>query len=92
MEGPLLGPPAVHGRPTWPTFRAEHPDGIVVVHPECAHEVVEVADQVGSTDFIIKAVEAAPAGLGDRASAPRSTWCSAWPPSTPTAPSSPSTR
>ncbi|MDZ7677783.1 MAG: quinolinate synthase NadA [Acidimicrobiales bacterium] len=43
-------------------FRAEHPDGIVVVHPECAHEVCEVADQVGSTDFIIKAVDAAPAG------------------------------
>ena len=43
-------------------FRAEHPDGIVVVHPECSHEVVELADQVGSTDFIIKAVEAAPPG------------------------------
>jgi quinolinate synthase len=43
-------------------FRAEHPDGVVVVHPECAHAVVEVADQVGSTDFIIKAVAAAPAG------------------------------
>ena len=43
-------------------FRAEHPDGLVVVHPECAHEVIDVADQVGSTDFIIKAVEAAPAG------------------------------
>ncbi|HWI05343.1 MAG TPA: quinolinate synthase NadA [Acidimicrobiales bacterium] len=43
-------------------FRAQHPDGLVVVHPECAHEVIEVADQVGSTDFIIKAVEAAPAG------------------------------
>ena len=43
-------------------FRAEHPDGLVVVHPECAHEVIEVADEVGSTDFIIKAVEAAPAG------------------------------
>ena len=43
-------------------FRAAHPDGLVVVHPECAHEVIEVADQVGSTDFIIKAVEAAPAG------------------------------
>jgi quinolinate synthase len=43
-------------------FRAEHPDGIVVVHPECAHEVVELADQVGSTDFIIKAVADAPAG------------------------------
>jgi quinolinate synthase len=43
-------------------FRAEHPDGIVVVHPECAHEVCELADQVGSTDFIIRAVEAAPTG------------------------------
>ena len=28
-------------------FRAAHPDGLVVVHPECAHEVVELADQVG---------------------------------------------
>jgi quinolinate synthase len=43
-------------------FRASNPEGLVVVHPECAHEVIEVADQVGSTDFIIKAVEAAPAG------------------------------
>jgi len=42
-------------------FRAEHPDGVVVVHPECAHEVVQLADQVGSTDYIIKAVgQAAP--------------------------------
>ena len=43
-------------------FRAAHPEGIVIVHPECAHEVVEVADQVGSTDYIIRAVDAAPAG------------------------------
>ncbi len=43
-------------------FRSEHPSGFVVVHPECAHEVVELADQVGSTDFIIKAVAAAPPG------------------------------
>lgn len=43
-------------------FRAEHPTGQVVVHPECAHDVVALADQVGSTDFIIAAVEAAPAG------------------------------
>ncbi len=43
-------------------FRAAHPGGIVVVHPECAREVVEVADQVGSTDYIIRAVDAAPAG------------------------------
>ncbi len=43
-------------------FRAEHPDGMVVVHPECAHDVVVMADAVGSTDFIIKTVEEAPAG------------------------------
>jgi quinolinate synthase len=43
-------------------FRAEHPDGIVIVHPEVPHETVAIADQVGSTDYIIKAVAAAPAG------------------------------
>jgi quinolinate synthase len=43
-------------------FRAEHPDGIVVVHPECSHDVVEAADLVGSTDFIIRAVGDAPSG------------------------------
>ena len=43
-------------------FRAEHPDGIVVVHPEVPHETVLVADQVGSTDYIIRALEEAPAG------------------------------
>jgi quinolinate synthase len=43
-------------------FRAAHPDGLVVVHPECARETVVLADQVGSTDFIIKAVESAPDG------------------------------
>jgi quinolinate synthase len=43
-------------------FRAAHPTGLVVVHPECARETVELADQVGSTDYIIRAIEAAPAG------------------------------
>ena len=43
-------------------FRADNPDGIVVAHPECSHEVCSIADQVGSTDFIIKAVAAAPVG------------------------------
>ena len=43
-------------------FRSEHPEGIVIVHPECSHEVVAMADQVGSTDYIIGAVAAAPAG------------------------------
>jgi len=43
-------------------FRSEHPDGIVVVHPEVPHETVRLADQVGSTDYIIRAVADAPAG------------------------------
>jgi quinolinate synthase len=43
-------------------FRSEHPDGIVIVHPECAHETVVLADQVGSTDYIIGAVQAAAPG------------------------------
>ena len=34
-------------------YRARVPGGKVIVHPECAHEVVEVSDAVGSTDFII---------------------------------------
>jgi quinolinate synthase len=43
-------------------FRDLHPDGIVLVHPECAHDVVELADDVGSTDHLIRAVEDAAAG------------------------------
>ena len=43
-------------------FRAEHPDGIVIAHPECSHDICSIADQVGSTDFIIRAVAAAPVG------------------------------
>jgi quinolinate synthase len=43
-------------------FRAEHPGGIVFAHPEASYEVCQMADQVGSTDYIIKAVDAAPAG------------------------------
>ncbi len=43
-------------------WRAAHPGGLVLVHPECAHPVVALADQVGSTDAIIRAVEAAAPG------------------------------
>jgi quinolinate synthase len=43
-------------------FRAEHPDGIVIAHPECSHDVCQLADKVGSTDFIIRAVNEAPVG------------------------------
>ena len=38
------------------------PDVQILVHPECTHEVVLKADLVGSTEFIIKTIEAAPAG------------------------------
>jgi quinolinate synthase len=43
-------------------FRQQYPGGVVLVHPECAHDVVALADEVGSTDHLIKAVEAAPPG------------------------------
>jgi quinolinate synthase len=41
-------------------FRAQYPEGIVMIHPECAHEVVELGDVIGSTDAIIRAVNEAP--------------------------------
>jgi quinolinate synthase len=43
-------------------FRDQHPDGVVVIHPESPHETVLLADEVGSTDFIIRTVEQAPPG------------------------------
>lgn len=51
-------------------FRPEHVaairargDGtIVLVHPECAQEVVDRADLTGSTEFIIRTIENAPPG------------------------------
>ncbi len=43
-------------------FRENYPEGIVIVHPECAHEVCAAADQVGSTEYILQAVAAAPPG------------------------------
>ncbi len=44
------------------TFRAEYPDGIVVVHPECPRETVDLADAYGSTQYIRNFVEGLPAG------------------------------
>lgn len=51
-------------------FRPEHvdrvrkmdPDVRVIVHPECSFEVVQKADYVGSTEYIIRTVTGAPAG------------------------------
>ena len=56
---------SVHGR-----FREWHVDQVrkevpgvnVLVHPECIYEVVQKSDFNGSTEFIIKTLEAAPAG------------------------------
>ncbi len=56
---------SVHGRFTADSVREvrERVPGInVVVHPECRHDVVSAADLVGSTEFIIKTIDAAPAG------------------------------
>lgn len=39
--------------------RAEFPGVRVIVHPECPMDVVDAADEYGSTDYIRKAVEAA---------------------------------
>jgi quinolinate synthase len=51
-------------------FKPEHVDAMraslpgvkILVHPECAMEVVDKADLAGSTSFIINQVQAAPAG------------------------------
>lgn len=56
---------SVHGRfsvDSVDDVRARIPGVNVLVHPECKHEVVAAADYVGSTEYIIKALEAAPAG------------------------------
>ena len=56
---------SVHGRFSLDSVndvRQRVPGVTVLVHPECRHEVVNAADQVGSTEYIIKAVESAPAG------------------------------
>ena len=51
-------------------FRPEHVDGLrktmpgvkILVHPECSMEVVDKADLVGSTSYILRQVEQAPPG------------------------------
>ncbi|QKE84525.1 quinolinate synthase NadA [Arthrobacter sp. NEB 688] len=56
---------SVHGRfsvEAVEAARREVPAVRVIVHPECRHEVVELADEVGSTEKIIRTIAAAPAG------------------------------
>jgi quinolinate synthase len=43
-------------------FRQRFPGSRILVHPECMMKVVDAADLVGSTEFIIKTIEQAPAG------------------------------
>ncbi len=54
----------VHTRFTVPEIeqmRQDRPDAKIVVHPECTQEVVNAADAVGSTSFIVDYVKKAPA-------------------------------
>jgi len=56
---------SVHGRfsPACVTEVRERVPGVrVIVHPECQHEVVLAADEVGSTEKIISTIERAPSG------------------------------
>ncbi|MHB0929219.1 MAG: quinolinate synthase NadA [Candidatus Nanopelagicales bacterium] len=56
---------SVHGRFTEDNVREvrERIPGVrVMVHPECRHQVVTAADLVGSTEYIIRQVAAAPPG------------------------------
>ncbi|HKI11765.1 MAG TPA: quinolinate synthase NadA [Candidatus Acidoferrum sp.] len=42
--------------------RKEHHGIRVIVHPECSFEVAQAADEIGSTEGILKAIQAGPAG------------------------------
>jgi quinolinate synthase len=56
---------SVHGRFSIESvneIRKRVPGVQVLVHPECTHEVVSSADQVGSTEKIIQIVKASPSG------------------------------
>jgi quinolinate synthase len=43
-------------------MRKNFPGISILVHPECQYEVVSASDFVGSTEMIIKTIEAAPPG------------------------------
>ncbi|HEX2908177.1 MAG TPA: quinolinate synthase NadA [Phototrophicaceae bacterium] len=43
-------------------WRKHHPDVNIIVHPECAMSVVDKADYVGSTAYIVKQIETAASG------------------------------
>ncbi|MEE8390707.1 MAG: quinolinate synthase NadA [Anaerolineae bacterium] len=43
-------------------WREQEPDIRIIVHPECRMEVVDLADEAGSTAYIIRSVEESPPG------------------------------
>lgn len=43
-------------------WRKQHADINILVHPECSMQVVDKADYVGSTAYIIRMIDGAPAG------------------------------
>jgi quinolinate synthase len=43
-------------------WRKQHPDINIIAHPECMMEVIDKADYVGSTSYIVKTIANAPAG------------------------------
>jgi quinolinate synthase len=43
-------------------IREADPDCRIIVHPECKWDVVQAADQAGSTEYIIKVIDEAPEG------------------------------
>src|SRR6056297_1615906 len=43
-------------------LRNRDPEMKIIVHPECLYDVVQAADLAGSTNFIIKTIEASPSG------------------------------
>jgi quinolinate synthase len=43
-------------------IREKYPEAVIIVHPECVEEVVDMADADGSTGFIVKFVQEAKPG------------------------------
>ena len=43
-------------------FRNQHPDGLVISHPECSFEVCKQSDVIGSTETILRTVKDAAPG------------------------------
>ena len=73
VEGALLGAHALHRARRSSAFREQHPGIRVIVHPEVPWDVVQAADDSGSTEYIIKTVQEEPGRDRSGPSAPKST-------------------